>query len=276
MALEQIRQRIRQGLARSPTWEWDRLRATPIARTEYLITCHCLDRYLPGTGLILDAGCGPGRYAVDLARQGYRVMMFDLMPEYLQFGRAKVAEAGVSDRVGAPVAGDVAALPYADDVFDAVISLGAPLSHLTEAQARSRTVAEMARVVKPGGWVFLTGLTRLAIYRSLVYWPCSWEFFDHVTAAETRASGIVDGSLTWYTFAPGELEALATCAGLHIVDRVGCEGLAAHLPMPHLERVEADRKRWPVWKEILLETCNEPTIIGVSNHLLVIARKPEP
>ncbi len=38
--------------------------------------------------------------------------------------------------------------------------------------------------------------------------------------------------------------------------------------------VDSDLKRWPVWKEVLLETCNNSTIIGASNHLLVIARKP--
>ena len=38
--------------------------------------------------------------------------------------------------------------------------------------------------------------------------------------------------------------------------------------------VEADPVRWPLWRDLLLETCNEPTIIGISNHLLIIAEKP--
>jgi SAM-dependent methyltransferase len=273
MTLEEIRRRIRQGLAGDPTREWDRLCSTPIARTEYLITSHCLARYLPRAGFILDAGCGPGRYTVDLARRGYQVMMFDLMREYLQFGRAKVREASVEERVSAPIEGDIAALPYADRVFDAVICLGAPLSHLVEGRARSRAVEEMARVTRPGGWVFLTGIGRLAGYRGGIYWAKNWQVFDVTTSAEARTRGIVPGSMIWYTFAAGELESLAQRAGLDIVDRVGCEGLAAYLPMDHLAKVEADPQRWPVWKEIVLETCNEPTIIGVSNHLLVVARK---
>ncbi|MCJ7752352.1 MAG: hypothetical protein MUQ65_14900, partial [Armatimonadetes bacterium] len=82
------------------------------------------------------------------------------------------------------------------------------------------------------------------------------------------------GSQLWYTFEPGELEGMALHAGLDVIERVGCEGLANHLPMDHLEQIERDPRRWPVWREILLETCDEPTIIGISNHLMVVARKP--
>lgn len=262
---------IRERLAGSTEEEWQRLAATPITRTEYLITSHCLERYLPAAGLVLDAGCGPGRYAVDLARRGYRVVLYDLMHEYLCCARTKVRETGAV-RETAPVEGDLGALPYADGTFDAVLCLGAPLSYLLEAEARSRAVKELARVVMEGGPVLLTGIGRLASYRGGIYWPV-WELFDLFAAPEARRTGRVPGYDCWYTFAPGELERLAEDAGLSVEDRVGCEGLAAYLPLEHLEQVEKHPARWALWKEILLETCNEPSIIGVSSHLLVVARR---
>jgi SAM-dependent methyltransferase len=265
-------QAIRGRLAGSTEKEWQRLASTPITRTEYLITSHCLQRYLPPAGLLLDAGCGPGRYAVDLAKMGYRVVLLDLMYEYLRFARAKVVGTGGEREQAAPVEGDLGALPYADGVFDAVLCLGAPLSYLLEAEARSRAVKELARVVKDGGRVFLTGLGRLAGYRGGIYWA-TWHLFDLFTSPEARRTGRVPGYDYWYTFAQGELDALAEDAGLSVEDRVGCEGLAAYLPMDHLRQVENDPRRWSVWKAILLETCNEPSIIGMSNHQLVVARK---
>lgn len=263
---------IQQRYADKAVQEWERLTSTPIARIEYLITMHCLDQYLPDTGRILDAGSGPGRYAVDLAKQGHHVDLFDLVSGMLRLGQGKIAESGVSAKTTL-TRGNLVTLPYNDGVFDAVISLGGPLSHVPDYVARVTVVNEIRRVVRSGGVIFLTGIQRLAGYRGVIYW---WDedIFDQIMTPEQRARGIVEGSQVWYTFAPRELQELAVSAGLQIVDCIGCEGLASYLPMEHLEKVEADSKRWAVWKRLLLETCNEPSIIGMSNHLLVVARKP--
>jgi SAM-dependent methyltransferase len=253
--------------------EWNRLTTSPIARIEYLINRHSLECYLPPSGWILDVGSGPGRYALDLAGLGYRVIMFDLVFEMLQLGQTKVAQAGLNQQVTC-VTGDMVALPYRSSTFDAVISLGAPLSHFTQGPLRAATVAEMVRVVKPGGPVLLTGLTRLAHYRASVFWlKYHPEFIKKLLDSEFRVDGISLGSQCWYTFAPGELETLAQSSGLQVVDRIGCEGLANHLPLENLELVESMPDYWSAWKEILLETCREPSIIGISNHFLVVGRK---
>jgi SAM-dependent methyltransferase len=267
---------VRQRYAGKAQQEWDRLEANPITRIEYLITRHVLAQYLgqPASigGMVLDTGCGPGRYAVDLARQGFQVVMCDLLCEMLRLAKRRSSEARVEERVRAAVAADLAALPYADASFGAVLCLGAPLSHLLETGPRARAVHELARVARPGARVFLTGIQRLAAYRGGIYWGL-WEMWDEMTTPQARATGVVPGYPVWYTFAPRELEDLAEEAGLRILDRVGCEGLAQYLPMDRLAAVEADPVRGPVWREILLETCNESSIIGLSNHLLVVTEK---
>jgi 2-polyprenyl-3-methyl-5-hydroxy-6-metoxy-1,4-benzoquinol methylase len=123
---------IRRVYAADPTKEWNRLTSTSVTRTEYMITSHCLERYLPPTGLILDAGSGPGRYAINLAMRGYRVVMLDLVRELLQVGQAKIAEAKLNEQMLSLVQGDIGVLPFASDTFDAVMSLGSPLSHLID------------------------------------------------------------------------------------------------------------------------------------------------
>jgi SAM-dependent methyltransferase len=268
--------RVRQRYAGKAQQEWERLEANPITRIEYVITQHALARYLfadvPRNTTILDVGCGPGRYAIDLARQGYTVVMCDLLCEMLRLARRRAAEAQVSGRVRAAVAADLAALPYSDASFDAVLCLGAPLSHLREEGPRVRAVSELARVARPGARVFLTGIQRLSAYRGGIFWGL-WETWDQMTTPQARATGAAAGSLIWYTFAPRELETLAEQAGLRVLDRIGCEGLAQYLPMDRLAEIEADPRRGPVWREILLETCNEPSIVGLSNHLLVVTQK---
>ena len=208
-----------------------------------------------------------------MAQRGCRVVAFDLVREMLRLAQDRVLEAGVARAAVSMVEGDIAALPFSDDALDAIVSLGAPLSHPTRKRARRRAVEDMARVAKPGGWVTVSGLMKCAFYRSAIYWSV-WHLFDSLLASDVSEGSVMQGSHVWYGFAPGELEDLVRGAGLVVVDRVGCAGLAAQLPLEHLAQVESDPERWPRWCEVLLEACNEPTIIGHSNHLLVVCRKP--
>jgi len=74
---------------------------------------------VPAGGRALDLGCGPGRNAVWLAHQGYRVDALDLSPTALDWGREHAAESGVEvNFVRANIfEWDLAGAPY-DLVYD--------------------------------------------------------------------------------------------------------------------------------------------------------------
>lgn len=55
--------------------EWGRLAQDAYHRLEHIVTTHFLEIYLPKEGLVLDAGGGPGRYTIDLAKRGYDVVL---------------------------------------------------------------------------------------------------------------------------------------------------------------------------------------------------------
>ena len=57
--------------------EWERL-AAGRGLVELEVVLHLLRRHLPASGHILDAGGGPGRYAIRLAEMGYRVTLADI------------------------------------------------------------------------------------------------------------------------------------------------------------------------------------------------------
>jgi len=104
-----------------------------------LVERHVHDRQ----GLVLDAGCGTGGTMKELAEAG-DICGCDCSPHALAFCRRR-GFAHVA-------AGDVLALPYADNTFRAVVSCDV-LEHLPDDQAG---LGEMVRVLQPGGVLIAT------------------------------------------------------------------------------------------------------------------------
>ncbi|MGH9675338.1 MAG: methyltransferase domain-containing protein [Bryobacteraceae bacterium] len=95
---------------------------------------------------VLEAGCGTGHLALEIERRyGWSMIPLDLAWEGLRHGR----------RLGAArlVQGDIAALPFARESFDAVISMDV-IVHFPRGQ-ESEPVAEFARVLRPNGLLVL-------------------------------------------------------------------------------------------------------------------------
>ncbi|MEU5403292.1 class I SAM-dependent methyltransferase [Streptomyces sp. NPDC005963] len=104
-----------------------------------------LDR-LPA-GDALDAACGTGRQTRALTSRGFRTIGVDQSPQMLEKARGHAPEAQY--RVGR-----LESLPLDDESVDvAVCSLA--MTHLAELDAG---VAELARVVKPGGRIIITDM----------------------------------------------------------------------------------------------------------------------
>jgi ubiquinone/menaquinone biosynthesis C-methylase UbiE len=96
---------------------------------------------------ILDAGCGPGNLVPELARRGCRVYALDASPNMLRLARSNATRFhNVTYH-----AGNIEALPFADESFDLVCSAGV-IEYLERCD---RAVAEFHRVLRPGGRLIL-------------------------------------------------------------------------------------------------------------------------
>lgn len=110
----------------------------------------------PGTKVI-DVGCGAGRHSFEAYRRGADVIAFDQNAEELAdvdtmlqaMGAAGEAPKSAKAQV---VVGDALALPYPDASFDSVIA-SEILEHIPDDE---RAIAELARVLKPGGTLSVT------------------------------------------------------------------------------------------------------------------------
>ena len=104
-------------------------------------------QYLPTDAGILDAGAGTGLVGMMLAEAGFhRLTAIDISPGMLEEARSK----GVYRELHRMVLGEE--LDFSDDSFDAVVSIGV----LTLGHAPARSLDEIVRVTKPGGFVIFT------------------------------------------------------------------------------------------------------------------------
>lgn len=99
---------------------------------------------------VLDAGCGTGVFARYLAAglESVRVDGFDINPGFIEYGKQKLEELGLSERVTLTL-DDGFHLSYADNTYDAVTNY-TYIGVLSDPVAGLR---EMIRVCKPGGVV---------------------------------------------------------------------------------------------------------------------------
>jgi ubiquinone/menaquinone biosynthesis C-methylase UbiE len=101
-------------------------------------------------GRLLDAGCGGGGMPLSFAEEADFVVGIDLADRFGQAGRALARERGLDNM--AFVQADGQALPFATASFDAVLS-HAVIEHVADAP---RYLRECARVLRPGGWLYLS------------------------------------------------------------------------------------------------------------------------
>lgn len=95
---------------------------------------------IPAGAVVLDAGCGSGR-----------IFRYELEPGCRVVGVDIGAELRDNPNVGERVRGDAQRLPFAGASFDAVLASHV-MEHLTEPE---RALAEVARVLRPGGRLLL-------------------------------------------------------------------------------------------------------------------------
>ena len=138
--------------------EWRRLVKDAYHRLEYETTLHYLEQYLPEQGLVLDAGGGPGRYTLELARRGYDLVLLDFTPANLEFARRQIKRAGLRRRVKEVVEGSITDLSrFAGGTFDAVLCSGGPLSHVVNAREPGAGPGRVGARCKAGRTGFYLG-----------------------------------------------------------------------------------------------------------------------
>ena len=161
---------------------------------------------------VLDAGCGPGRHALELGRHGISVVGVDASPDFVALARAAAGDLPVEFHEA-----DVRELAY-DGEFDAVLCLcQGGFGLLGGGAAEIDVISRFATALRSGGRLALSAFSAYFVTRHLD----PGETFDaqtgvnHERAVVRDAEGREQTFDLWTTcYTPRELRLLAERAGL--------------------------------------------------------------
>lgn len=154
---------------------------------------------------VADIGCGAGTQSMLWARAGHRVSGIDINTDLIELARNRAAAAGLPVTF---LVGSADALPWDSGKFDVCI-VPELLEHV---ETWERCLDEVCRIVKPGGYLFLTTTNRLCPKQQefnlpAYSWYPSWLKRKCLELARTTRRDWVEyaqyPAVNW--FSPGEL-----------------------------------------------------------------------
>lgn len=255
--------------------EWKRTQRDAYHLMEYRTTFLFLDKYLPKQKKILDAGGGPGRYTIALAQRGHRVSLCDISEKEIKLAKQQIKKAKISQNIDSVDIASITDLSlYPSNSFDGVLCLGGPLSHLLTERDRKKTVGELVRVAKPGAFIFISVMNRMAMIADTIRrWPQeidspkSWERLwkkgdDYNWCGESFC----------HFFTGEELKKITNLPGIKSMHLVGLEG-----PVLNSERefnkLSANTKRATGWWKMHQALCTDEYFANMSPHMMIVLQK---
>jgi SAM-dependent methyltransferase len=257
--------------------EWERLVANPAAKVSFHLHRWYLQRYIRPGDHVLDAGAGPGRFTIELAKLGARVTVGDISPKQINLNRLHVAEAGYEDAVVAREVLDIVDLGrFPAESFDAVVCYGGALSYVFEQAGDA--LGELLRITKPSGYVLLSVMSLLGSTRRFLPGVLAVAREHGVEVVQqVNATGDLTGALagthTCHMYRWAELERL--------LQRQPCAVVAASaanfLALGHeetLQEVECDPALWDTFLQWEVEFDREPGALDGGTHIIAVIQRP--
>jgi SAM-dependent methyltransferase len=256
--------------------EWDRLDPSAPAMDRVNFETHraLLREFVHEGDRVLEVGAGPGRFTIELADLGARVVVADISPRQLELNREKVGAAGLESQVEARHIVDVVDLSkFEDGGFDAAVCYGGPISYVFE--RAEDALAELLRVTRPRGHVLLSVMSRLGTTQYFLggvfelVEEFGLEAVRHVFATGDLSAEINDGHRL-HMFTWTELEALVASLPCTIVAASAANYLSLRQDdLPD----DLSEDLWRVFLEWELAACRAPGVLDAGTHMIVVLRR---
>jgi len=256
--------------------DYENVRLDTGSAIEYAITTRYLRRYVPDGATVVDVGVGVGHYSDGLARRGCEVHLVDVSQRLLDAAASRLEAAGLGDHILSAQRASATDLSHLSDACCDIVLLLGPLYHLLTGEERRSAIAEAARLLHTGGFVFAAGINTLTYLRDVIrndpddFGRRPAYFLDRLCRDGTlETSGGQPG--TMHTTTVSAFRAELSPPFFEVV-LAGVESFASkHEPEYH--RASLDAKA--ALLDLIERTGATPEGLGATSHYLFIGRRAE-
>ena len=251
--------------------EENRLQSSLARRVEFISTVEALMPFYFSKMNLLDVGCGAGIYSLYFSKKGADVTSIDLVPEHIKRLEELISKEKLS--INSYVENAVKLSRFNDETFDMVLCLG-PLYHLISLKDQQKCLSECIRVTKTNGIIAFAYISPYSVFPCVLRGDLSRisRILMEKIIDEKKISS--DDSCCFWTdnsyFSPDDMENWLKQNGLIIEDHLASDGqsIAFQTVVNSMNDSEFE-----IWLDYHRKTCRIPSLLGVSNHGLIITRK---
>jgi SAM-dependent methyltransferase len=229
--------------------------------------------------MALDAGCGTGFQSAQLQALGWQTHGVDVSAGLLAVARRRLPEAALA-------LASIEALPYPDARFEAIVCCGSTISFVDDP---ARALAEMGRVLRPGGRLLLDCEHRPSL-------DLAWTLASALTG-DTLGYGVrpreawralatrgrlrlpYPGYGPIWLFTRRDLAGMLRAAGLRLVRAWGVHGITNLLPSTLLHRAQPPRvlaSAFRALRRVDAALGGTAPARAMANNLVVLAERAQP
>jgi len=220
-----------------------------------------LKYYLPKSknAKILDVAGGTGRITLPLAKMGYSLTLCDISSKMLDIVKQKTIQEEIVDKIKIMEC-DVHNLLFMDESFDFVLCW--------DGMTDEKAISELIRVTKKGGTISIYLNNKWAIAIKNFY-------KDPASTLASIESNLEDQKWKHRTFSPEEAITLFKAEGIRVLEIYAvCHWTRVlNIPEEILDAYSWDKKFFKQTTEMVLKLSKEPSVKGMSRHLVLYGEK---
>ena len=257
--------------------EWHRLDGQ-YSNIEFSIVKKELFRSLKKECDILDLGCGPGKYAIELTKQGHNIFLVDISQRNLEYAIEEIRKNGLEKRIiGVKCC---SAFEFrCEHKFDAVLVFG-PLYHMLDNDQVRTTLKNIKYMTRKDGYVYTIFIQMISIFKDFLkrgwvdeitklisddylntglYYPSCWrqieQYMPNFRAYKVQTA-----------------KRIITEGGFEIEKTMTCESFAAFM-RPYFEKNPFSQQKYEKLLDLLYEIASEDFLLQSTDHFLIVSRK---